>query len=150
MNRARWMLTAILPGVIACAGSDWLPPLVPPEAFEVQIKENPELRRFDIRLVSRVRYSICITQDQWSNGLGQLESSARLTKLRSGDIVLTAKESNFGFCTGPQCRLRIPPGESLEGFIGFDQFGDPVRIAALPNKRLEFGADPVRCEPGIG
>jgi hypothetical protein len=88
--------------------------------------------------------------DQWPNGLGQLDGPARLTILRSGDLAFTAKESNFGYPSGPGSELRLRPGKSFEGFIGFDQFGDPERVAALPNKKLEFGVEPVRCEPGIG
>jgi hypothetical protein len=114
-----------------------LNPGYPPPRFEFAIKDNPQDRRFDLILVSHDDRPICISHGGWPDGSGHVNWGSRDVKIESRGSVFPSRDWDFGYCAG-ECMTQIPAHGTLEGFINYEEFGDPSQIAELPDKRLTF------------
>ena len=87
---------------------------------------------------------LCMSVVDWPNKLGRIGEGGA-TILSDAVERPVVSSFNYGTCVGAQCFLRIEPGQSLQGFIAYSEFGDPDAIKALPNKRLRFSPHPTFC-----
>jgi hypothetical protein len=113
--------------------------------YEVRIVDNQEARRFDLELLSHSSKYLCLGKGQWPDAKGRVEDGSERATLPTNIGDLSAADANFGFCVGERCGIRLGPGRSLRGFIGYDQFGDPERIARLKRGRLSFPVSLTKC-----
>ena len=65
--------------------------------------------------------------------------------MQSAGRTYPAQDENFGYRI-PRNDIRIPPGSTLKGFIGYAEFGNPAKIAALTKRRLSVVISPTVCE----
>lgn len=115
--------------------------------YHVEVVDQPDQRRFVVTLRSSDTRPLCVYRDKWPNRLGQLHFGSTWVSLTSTGGTFAARDTNFGFCGGgPSCFLRIPPCSVLSGFIGYEQFGDPNRIAKLRKRQLRFPVSPFFCK----
>lgn len=121
----------------------------PPEAsvrYHLRIDDSPEHRCFVLSLESADKRTLCIHRQGWPSVFGELHFGSTWVTLISSEGTFRARDTNFGFCEGgPSCVLMIPPGGVLIGIIGYEQFGDPERIAKLSHRRLRFPVSPFVC-----
>ena len=112
----------------------------PPPRYRFVIKDNPNFARFDLTLRSLDRRTICLGQGGWPSPNGNVDWGSQWVKLQSNSELFPARYWNFGTCAG-DCSTHVAPHRTLSGFIGYAEFGDPKKIAALPNRKLHF--DPI-------
>ncbi len=115
--------------------------------YRFQVTDRPDQQRFVLTLRSADKRPICIYRDNWPNGFGQVNLGAMRVTLKSSEGEIRAHDTNFGFCAGDaSCYIRILPGGTLTGFIGYEQFGKPKTIAKLARRELRFRVSPIVCE----
>jgi hypothetical protein len=139
IKRYRLIVISIFASVATCLAE-------PSPLFTFKITDQPQQLRFVISLRSSDKRPICIYRHMWPNAMGQLHFGSTWVRLESAQGAFAARDSNFGFCGGgPNCFLRIDPGDVLRGYIGYEQFGKPRTIARLKRRKLVFAVSPARC-----
>lgn len=140
-----WLVTIFSVGCFAMSTISGTPEIKSQEGFRfrLEIRDHPELARFDLILRSLDDRPFCIEFQQWPNELGQVDTGSQRAHLRSGKHVYAARDENFGYC--PACVIKLPPKSTLRGFIAYKEFGKPSTIAALPSRRLDFTVTPIAC-----
>lgn len=116
-----------------------------PDQYSLQIIDNPAEYRFDITLQSNDSKPLCVSIENWPSREGQLHMGSSLATLLTDAGAFTARDENFGYCPGGCGQHRIGPSGELRGHISYKAFGDPVRLAADKNKRLQFSVAPSYC-----
>ena len=134
------LLSAIVLSACASSARNKAPPM-----YDLVIKDNVEQRRFELMLVSTDERSICFEVEKWPNKHGQVSGGSWRAILISGEQKFSAPDTNFGFCPGGCGIIVVSPGETLRGFIPYSEFGDPVQIAQLQDRRLEYLIVPRIC-----
>jgi hypothetical protein len=117
--------------------------------YRFEITDRPAEKRFALTLKSQDDRPLCIYVEKWPNQKGQVHFGRTWVKLESAEDTYAARDENFGYCiddSGKPCLLKILPGATLEGFIGYEQFGDPIVIAGLTHRKLHFPVSPQVCE----
>ena len=130
-----------------CAVSRWRDrstPLTPasPTEYRLEIVEDPDNRRFDLRLVSTTNRPLCVGEHQWPNSLGQLHFARGDVYLIVAGAKYSIKEHNMGY---PEGVLRIPPGGQRTGFISLDEFDPGWSSTPDSARKLLFKVQPVYC-----
>lgn len=110
----------------------------PSPQFRLVITDHPRESRFVVNLISLDNRALCLGVDQWPNEQGQLDTGSKRATLKSTEGAYPARNENFGYCVGQACIIRVPPGSTLTGFIGYREFGDPATIARLSKRQLVF------------
>ncbi len=116
--------------------------------FHLIISDRQDLKRFIITLESSDSRTLCLDRDKWPNFLGHLHFGSTWVRLTSNKAVYPARDDNFGRCLGADCVIRIKPKSRLKGFIGYQEFGDPEKIARLRNRHLYMTLSPWVCRVG--
>jgi hypothetical protein len=142
MQFASLLIATLLILLSACASVDERPTS---DRYVIDITDNVRAKRFDVVISSKDDRPICVWVDNWPNDLGQLHMGSDKAKLRTGSSVLAAKDANFGYCPGGCGEHRIAPRGELRGFIAYSAFGDEDKIAASPNKHLNYFPWPYYC-----
>ena len=117
--------------------------------FHFDITDRPDEKRFVLSLKSLDDRPLCIYVEKWPNQKGQLHFGSRWVKLKSPNGTYPAKDENFGYCVdehGKHCLIYIAPRSTLNGFIGYEQFGNPAVIEKLSRRQLDFPVSPSVCE----
>ena len=112
---------------------------------DLVIIDNSDLRKFEISLISNDLKPICIYGDGWMNKAGQIDTDGSNGVINSTKGKFSAKGHNFGYCKG-DCYIKIAPKGKLVGFIPYSEFGDELKIAALPDRQLQFDVYVNYCE----
>ena len=115
-----------------------LPVENPPARYRLMIKDNPTAARFELTLHSLDRRMLCLERTKWPDQAGHIDWGSQWVKVQSKNRIFPARDWNFGSCEGEDCTIRLPAQGKLVGFIGYSEFGDPKKIAALPKRRLHF------------
>jgi len=113
--------------------------------YKLVISDQPDFRRFRLRLESLDDRPLCLDITRWPNDIGQLHFGSVWATLRSTQGTYMARDENFGRCIGPSCTIHIKPRSSLTGFIGYSEFGNPKKIAKLSARRLQLDINPIVC-----
>lgn len=116
-----------------------------PPRFTLVAEPNDAQKRFDLRLVSTDIRPLCLTAEQWPSPSGKVESGGARAVLIMNAQRFPASNANFGYCPGGCGQLRVEPGNDLNGFVGYAEFGDERLIASTPDKTLRFNVQPYLC-----
>lgn len=119
-----------------------LPPASPTD-YRLEIAEDRENQRFDLRLVSTTNRRLCIGEHQWPNSLGQLHFASTDIYVIVAGVKYGVKERNMGY---PEGTLRIPAHGQLTGFLSFDEFDAGWRTNLDEGHRLVFPVQPFYCD----
>jgi hypothetical protein len=114
--------------------------------FRFEITDRPQQKKFLLTLRSLDNRPLCMPFYKWPNRFGQVHFGSSWVRLESSEGTHAIRNENFGYCVGPSCIIHIPPGSTLYGFIGYEQFGDPTVIARLSQRKLRFPVLPDVCE----
>lgn len=115
---------------------------VSPEDYRLEITENLQRRRFDLRLVSTTSRELCLGEHQWPNSLGQLHFAERDVFVIVADQKYYVRAQNFGY---PEGTLRIPARGELTGFVSFDEIAAGWTVDPTTPRRLVFEVRPSYC-----
>lgn len=116
-----------------------------PPRYRIVIRDDPLRARFALEFVSLDDRTLCLSYRAWPNALGTVEGGSQWVKLKSSKGILRPRDWINSTCDGDDCTIRVPPNGTLTGFIGYAEFGDSKKVAALPNRRLEFAPLPHIC-----
>ena len=116
--------------------------------YELQVVDEPERRRFLLVLSSRDKRDICVERGTWPDAKGRTETGRFVYSLRTerGTIFPHEPTVEIDCFDSPECSIRIRPGESLNGFIAYSEFGDPSKIRSLRKRELRADVVPSVCD----
>jgi hypothetical protein len=117
-------------------------PAVPFTEFEVAVTEDIARLRFDIRIDSKSAEPLCVAESDWPDRFGRLHFKSHSVYVLSGDRKHPIREYSFGF---PLKAHRIEPGDHLDGFISFSEFGPEMSQDPDVGRRLVFNVRPFYC-----
>jgi hypothetical protein len=113
--------------------------------YELSWSPNDENGTFGIKLTSKSKTSLCFSVDDWPDRLGEVSGGAGRASLKAVHYAAPSADTNFGFCVGRACTIVVAPYATVEGIIGYKEFGDPGAIKALRNKQLTYNISPFFC-----
>lgn len=143
--RMRAAVACLLGGMAAACASTIEPP-APPDAYRLEIRDNPAAHRFDLVLQSYDDRALCLPVDDWPTGTGMLRVEGNDVHVETAAGRLPARSAFSSlYCPGGCGVIRIAPGDALEGFFAYDAFGDAGRLAGDASRRLRFSGSPYRC-----
>lgn len=129
----------------ACATIDAAPrEQAPAEDFELKINDVPDERRFQLELVAGSS-PLCFGINQWPDHLGRIDMGSRRATVATDTGRSPARDSNFGYCQGPGCRIRVPARGRISAFIPYSEFPPESHIASSSTRRLEYVIYPRAC-----
>jgi hypothetical protein len=117
--------------------------------YRLEVEDRHNEGRFLITLVSLDTRLICIPIEKWPSRHGQLHFGETWVRLEAREGIYQARDTNFGYCIekdGGPCMIRLKPGASLKGFIGYGEFGKVSEIRALKDRHLVFPVISWICE----
>ena len=114
-----------------------------PTDYRLEIAENRDERKFEVKLISTTVRRLCINSAQWPNSLGQLHFARDRVYVTVGDTRYDIKTENFGYPAG---FLEIPAGGGLDGFIAFDEFDSAWPTGSNTKPVLAFEVQPYYCK----
>jgi hypothetical protein len=106
---------------------------------------NDENGTFGIKLTSKSKTSLCFSVDDWPDRLGEVSGGAGRASLKAVDFSAASVDTNFGFCVGRACTIVVAPFASIEGVIGYKEFGNPDTVKTLRDKQLTYNISPFFC-----
>lgn len=118
-----------------------------PDRYRINVSDNVDERRFDVHLESNDSRALCISTENWPNSSGQFSVEKSDTFVQIGANRLPAKSKLMSaYCPGGCGEHRIKPGGSLHGFISYEVFDDPDKLATETDKHLSFPVTPYHCD----
>jgi hypothetical protein len=114
--------------------------------YEFVWSANDNNVEFAIELASRTKTPLCFSVDDWPDKLGQVSGGPDRASLKAENFSAASADTNFGFCVGKDCTIVLAPNASIEGVIGYKEFGDPDAVRALRNKQLTYEIAPFFCQ----
>jgi len=132
----------------ACAKISPPPPVYAevPRDYKITVNSDDNAKRFEITLLSKSKYDICISVDDWPNNLGELAGGPGRAVLELDDRSLTPNDTNFGLCIGKRCTVRIKSHDKIRGFINYKEFGYSADVASSSKKSLAYFVKPYKCD----
>lgn len=115
--------------------------------YELVVQSNDVENRLDLIFNSKTARALCFSVEDWPNTLGQSAGGGGRALLHMRGRALPASDTNFGYCVGPTCEIRVEPKHSLKGHVNYSEFGDAAEIRADPAKRLQYQIRPYFCSP---
>jgi len=131
--------------LIACATTS---AAVTTSDYSLSIVANDAEQRFDIELESQTSKPLCLSVDDWPNGLGEMHYSSGHVFARVGEQRYAIRDQNFGYCIGSRCSHRIEPGQRLRGLVSYAEF--PGASLSGGSSDLIFPLVPHFCARGEG
>lgn len=116
-----------------------------PTRYDLNVVDDSERRLFELSLTSADTRDICILVQEWPSSSGSLDSGSERASVLAADMKLPARDDSFGYCPGGCGAIRIRPGQTLNGFITYAQFGDADAVAGLERRTLQFAVHPYPC-----
>ena len=117
----------------------------PHTEYVLEVDSNDIDQRFILKLSSLSDEYLCIGVDDWPNVLGQISGGSDRAVVSGGEETFYASDTNFGYCVGDGCTIRIRPRQTLTAFVGYKEFADPHEIAAIVDKKLTYRLRPFIC-----
>ena len=142
MTRLPFLVAGLM---IGCTNA-WTIVPVSPDELTLEIVDEPDRLQFSILLTSSASKEICLSREGWPSRGGHTSygTEARLV-IDNGKRTIAAREVDFGYCPGGCGTFRLKEGETLEGHILYESFGDVDSIRASEDRRLEFKVTPYYC-----
>jgi len=133
----------IIAAVCLCSCSIQPPKITErPPSFRLETIDHPEERRFEIALVSLDDRRLYIHREMWPNSRGNLHFGSTWVTLETPSGILPARDDNWGYTVGGLGVFIIEPGSRLEGFISYENFGDPEALETVTQRKLHFETFP--------
>lgn len=128
---------------VACASTSTS---LSPDAYRLEIRDNPAARRFDVVLYSHHGRALCVGRDSWPTSTGTLfvENADVYLQISAGPRPIKSPFVSV-YCPGGCGEQTIKPGEALTGFFAYSAFGDADEIAADASRRLHYALAPHAC-----
>lgn len=114
-----------------------------PAQIAYQYNDNPELKRVDLFFRNETDTAICLTADDWPNASGELDSMGGRVFLNVDGKRFPIVNHNTGYCPSG-CERRVAPGEEVSGFLLYQDFNLPAKLAYKP-KVLDFTPNALTC-----
>ena len=127
--------------VVGCATPE---PLSFSRDFVLSITDNPAMNRFDLQLRSGAS-RLCLSLDQWPDRFGRVEMSHPRATVTTDRGRYPARHSNFGYCRGESCTIRVPAGGQVSGFVAYSEFPPDAGLTSSSARSLEYVVHPYRC-----
>lgn len=132
--------------IIAMASCASLPAPLAPDAYRLEIRDNPSEHRFDVVLQSQHDRALCVNPDDWPNSKGMLFVENPQVYLDTSSARLPLKSSfSSVYCPGGCGYVRVEPRGKLSSFFAYSAFDDADRIASETSRRLHFFVSPTLC-----
>ena len=146
--RAR-QCVAILLG-LACFAGEPAQDVSPPWAgrHRLQVIDEPDKLRLALVLTSADTRDICVSRAAWPDAAGTTQTGSEVYSLTTERETLHPRPPTiYADCfKGPECEIRLGPGESLKGFIAYSEFGDPQVIRSRARRLLKVDIIPALCD----
>ena len=115
--------------------------------YELKVFDRPAEARFSLILSSKDNRDICVSTTVWPDRDGGTQTGRDVYSLETDrGTMFPHPPTMFADCWGAGCETRLRPGESIEGFIAYSEFGDPADIKALRKRELHVDIVPAVCE----
>lgn len=112
----------------------------------MQINDNIAERRFDMVLKSNDTKPLCLSIEAWPSSTGKFPTENAAVTLKTTQGILPVRsELQSAYCPGGCGEHRIEPKGELRGFIAYEAFDDPTKLAADQIKQLQFSVIPSYC-----
>ncbi len=118
----------------------------PPRAandFHLTVVDHPGDARFNISLQAGSS-PICFAHNEWPNLLGRVEVGATLV-VTTDRGRFPARDHESGSCIGPDCIIRLRPGQRIEAFVPYSEFPAEAAVASSGVRRLAYEITPYQC-----
>lgn len=137
-------MVAMLVAAVASCASVSIP--LGPDAYRLEILDNPAEHRFDVVLHSQHDHALCVYRDDWPTSKGTLfvENPEVYLDTASARLPLKTPFSSV-YCPGGCGHKRVEPRGTLSGFFAYSAFDDDKRIASDTRRRLHFSVSPTLC-----
>ncbi|WP_146217995.1 MULTISPECIES: hypothetical protein [unclassified Caulobacter] len=113
--------------------------------FSVSWREDVSRERFDVILTSTSKRRLCMSLPSWPNDVGKVSGGGDLAAIKGDNGTIASIETEFPYCIGPDCEIRIAPGASINGYIDYGAFGEKSVVEGLKNRSLDFRPNPYFC-----
>ena len=136
-------LAVLVVTTVACASRSTS---LSPDAYRLEIRDNPAALRFDVVLRSHHDRALCVDRDSWPTSLGTLfvDNAEVYLDVSSGPMPIRSPFKSV-YCPGGCGERRLVAGEVLTGFFAYSAFGDAEHIATDASRRLHFSVTPSEC-----
>lgn len=111
--------------------------------IDVTLNDDIENHKFIVSFTNEFSYQLCLSPGMWPNNAGKLDFAKDRVYVNVKGEVFPVKDFNTGYCPG--CTLRVQPGESIEGFISYSDFGMPKNLYES-EKQLHFAPVATACK----
>ena len=118
---------------------------VRPLSYSFESTNDLALKRFKLKFQSNDSRSICFTVEQWPSTIGHVDGGSQVASVLIHGQSFPALDANFGLCPGGCGYIRVKPGQTLTGAIGYDQFPSAGSLLNQPHKTLQFTVYPTQC-----
>ena len=133
----RWVIPTIVVLIVAgCAHSSNL------FTADYTYLDNPLQERIDLTFENKSNRSACLLPEFWPNRAGKIDNAPGTIYLIVNDTAFQLAAFNTGYC--PTCVTKVRPGEKVEAFIGYTDFGLPDSQFHMP-KELVFDLKVYNC-----
>jgi len=113
--------------------------------YKLEITDEPAKLRFSLLLVSLDRREICIDPSAWPDAQGKTQTGRDVYSIVTEQETLFPHEPTV-YIDCFDCETRIRPGESLNGFIEYSEFGDAQMIRSRSKRALKVDIVPQVCD----
>jgi len=136
--------------VIAMASCASVSVPLAPDAFRLEIRDNPSELRFDVELQSYHDRALCVSSNNWplSGGTLRAENTGVYLETAAGILPLQGPFVSV-YCPGGCGEVRVEAGATMSGFFAYSAFGDADRIAADPSRQLHYALAPQACRRSV-
>ncbi len=110
--------------------------------YDLEVSQNHKEKYFDVKLKSRSNRNICIEFSQWPRPNGILYGPPGRAKVIIKNEVLLSIPHNYGHCNKGLCAYVIPPGQSIQGKISYQNFTLNNSQVLNTSLKLEFTVEP--------
>lgn len=143
MGRRTGMAVMLVIAMASCAS---VPAPLAPDAYRLEILDNPAEHRFDVVLRSHHDRALCVYRDDWPTSKGTLfvENPEVYLDTASARLPLKSPFSSV-YCPGGCGYMRVEPRGELSGFFAYGAFEAADRIASDTSRRLHFRVSPRAC-----
>jgi len=140
-----WIILLLAITTLSCSTTGHHIDFAPSSEYRLSISPNFQRQVFQVDLQSLSQRPLCIDFDQWPNEVGELSMGSQRAHVSADGATYAAIDRNFGYCMGPRCIIRIPPGEHLRGFISFSEFQGWNPGNHVAEAHLDFSVGPRYC-----
>ena len=106
-------------------------------AFPIQYKflDFPAERKVELSYYNDHNKTVCFSPSHWPNQAGKIDGAGGRVVLVVGEKRFPLEDFNTGYCPG--CATSVEPGETISGFLLYEDFSLPEELVN-EGKKLKF------------